>query len=42
MDPDGGFIDGPAPGSSLYHLVAAVAEVSGVRIAPAPDLRKAS
>ena len=42
MDAEGGFVDGPAPGSSLYHLVAAIAEVSGVRLAPAPDPRKAS
>ena len=41
MDADGGFVEGPAPGSSLYHLVAAIAEVSGVRIAPVPDPRKA-
>ena len=41
MEPDGAFAGGPAPGSSLYHLVAAIAEVSGVRIAPAPDARKA-
>jgi mannose-1-phosphate guanylyltransferase/mannose-6-phosphate isomerase len=41
LGPDGRFADGPAPGSSLYHIVAAVAEVSGIRIAPAPDARKA-
>ena len=38
---DGSFAEGPAPGSSLYHIVAAIAEVSGVRIAPTPDPRKA-
>ena len=42
MEPDGGFAEGPAPGSSLYHLVAAIAEVSGVRITPAPDTRNGS
>jgi mannose-6-phosphate isomerase len=41
MAPDGRFAEGPAPGSSLYHLVAAIAEAAGVRIAPAPDARKA-
>ena len=40
MELDGSFAEGPAPGSSLYHLVAAIAEVSGVRIAPAPDAQK--
>ena len=41
---DGRFAEGPSPGSSLYHLVAATAEVSGIRIAPAPapDARKAA
>ena len=40
--PDGRFVDGPAPASSLYHIVAAIAEISGIRITPAPDPRKAS
>ena len=39
---DDRFEEGPAPGSSLYHLVAAIAEISGVRIAPTPDARKVS
>ena len=42
LGPDDRFADGPAPGSSLYHIVAAIAEVGGVRIAPAPDARKTS
>ena len=42
MGPDGRFAEGPAPGSSLYHIVAAIAEVSGIRITPAPDPRKAA
>ena len=41
LEPDGRFAEGPAPASSLYHIVAAVAELGGVRIAPAPDAQKA-
>ncbi len=40
LRPDGRFAEGPAPGSSLYHIVAAIAEVSGIRITPTPDARK--
>jgi len=40
MEADGRFADGPAPGSSLYHIVAAIAEVSGIRITPTPDASK--
>lgn len=32
LDPDGRFAEGPAPASTLYHLVAAIAELNGVRI----------
>jgi mannose-1-phosphate guanylyltransferase/mannose-6-phosphate isomerase len=32
LDPDGRFAEGPAPASSLYHLVAAIAELNGIRI----------
>ncbi len=42
LGPDGRFADGPAPASSLYHIVAAIAEISGIRITPAPDPRKAA
>ena len=41
MEPDGRFAEGPAPGSSLYHIVAAIAELGELRIAPAPDPQKA-
>ncbi len=40
LEPDGRFAEGPAPASSLYHIVAAIAELGGVRIAPAPDAQK--
>ena len=33
LDPDGRFAEGDAPGSSLYHIVAAIAELNGLRIA---------
>jgi mannose-1-phosphate guanylyltransferase / mannose-6-phosphate isomerase len=36
LDPDGRFAEGPAPGSTLYHLVAAIAELNGVRIIGGP------
>lgn len=36
LDPDGRFAEGPAPGSSFYHLVAAIAELSGLRIIDGP------
>ena len=36
LDPDGRFAEGPAPASSLYHLVAAIAELNGVRIVDRP------
>ena len=41
MEPDGRFATGPAPASSLYHIVSAIAELGELRIVPAPDARKA-
>jgi mannose-1-phosphate guanylyltransferase/mannose-6-phosphate isomerase len=42
MEPDGRFAEGPAPASSLYHIVSAIAELGDLRIVPAPDARKGS
>ena len=42
MQPDGRFVEGPAPASSLYHIISAIAELGDLRIVPAPDARKAS
>ena len=40
MEPDGRFAEGPAPASSLYHIVSAIAELGDLRITRAPDPRK--
>jgi mannose-1-phosphate guanylyltransferase/mannose-6-phosphate isomerase len=41
LEPGGRFAEGPAPASSLYHIVSAIAELGDLRIVPAPDARKA-
>ena len=42
MQPDGSFAEGPAPASSLYHVISAIAELGDLRIVPAPDAQKAA
>ena len=37
LEPDGRFAEGPAPASSLYHIVSAIAELDGRRIVAAPE-----
>ena len=38
----GDFAEGPAPASSLYHIISAIAELGDLRIVPAPDAQKSA